>query len=150
MADNAKPVLKITKYDGSVHFAPVGTERLLNHQNTLNHHDKKSKIERVEMTDQEIEDHPAFDPTHVPVKGTNETAKLKKLADSQEKQIADLQEQLKNAGSKIEVPAGLKAAQVIALIQEATTVEMVDELIEDDTRLTVTSAAEKRKEELKA
>lgn len=139
-----KSYLKITKADKSVHFAPIGTKAKLTHQNSLRKDSDKYKLEEVELTDEELAKHPKHDNSYVPASGNNELALLKKVSESKDKEIEELKRQLDEKSS---IPQA-KAADVIAMINEAESAEEVDELLGDDTRVTVVKAAEAKKASL--
>lgn len=148
MAEKQK-LVKITKHDGSVHFAPTTAKRKLDQQNNLYQAGKKMRIEVVEMTDEEVAEHPSHDRTYIPAGENNKVAMLKKLAASKESENEELKNQiaelLKNQGKS---GGPLKAAEMISMIEKADSEIEVTEILGDDTRVSVTNAAAKRIKEL--
>ncbi len=153
MAEEKKQHLKITRSDSSVHFAPVGAKTKLTYLNTLRKPEEKHKLDIVELTDKEKAEYPAYDVNYIPVKGNNELAKLKKLAESETAKNVELEAkiaELEAKGTKTIIPSNLKATEIISLINEAESVQEIEELIADDTRVAIMKAADKRKKELVA
>lgn len=144
--------LKITRPDKTVHFGEPSTHSKLTFQNTLKKPEEKLKLEIVEMTEKEVATHPGFDDTYTPVaKGSGdaaELAKLKKDLESQNGTNEELKKQIAELEAKAKTPPTVNAQQAIAMINEATTAEEVDEIVGEDTRVAVTKAAIKKKEEL--
>lgn len=146
-----KKYTKITRHDKTVHFAPVTAKRKLLEQNNLQKAGRKMKIEDVMLTDEELANHPATDETFVPAAENNQLAMLKKLAASKDEENQELKnrlEELESKQGKVIVPPNLKAAELVTLINNAESAQEVDELVGDDTRVSITSAAAKRKSEL--
>jgi hypothetical protein len=149
MSNTKQQYVKITRPDKSVHFAPLSAKSKLVFQNTLKKDNEKLRLEEVELTDKELAEHPKFDENFVPAAGDNKVASLKKQAESaaaRAKELEDENEELKKALGAI---PQAKAADVIAMIMKAESIEEVDELVGDDTRVTVTKAANEKKESLK-
>lgn len=146
--------IKIVKHDGRVHFAPSSAKMLksLNYQNNLLAPDKRSRITPVELTQEEMDSHPAIEHGHASSASDPNVALLKKQSESQAKKIAELEKQLAEVRSGAEAnAAGSKpsaAKDLIALIEKAETAQEVDSLVGDDTRIAITKAADKRKQDL--
>ncbi len=150
-----KQYLKITKHDKTVHFGESSSKRKLEFQNTLRKPEERYKLELVEMTEKEVANHPGYDESYSPVKTPANNAELtvlkKQLESSSgentelKKKIEEMEEQLKANGTG---SAQVNASNVIAMIQDAETPGEVDEIIGDDTRVSVMKAANKKKEEL--
>lgn len=151
MADK-KQVLKITKPDKSVHFGEVSTKSKLQFQNTLKKPEERLHLEVVEMTEKEIAAHPGFDSSFVPVGKSGNTsaelAELKKKLASETGEKEDLQKQIADLEAKVLNPPTVSAAQLVVMIDVAMSAQEVDELVGEDTRVSVTKAAVKRKAEL--
>lgn len=140
-----KQYLKITKHDKTVHLAPVSTKNKLNAQNRLQPAGKQYKIEEVWLTDEEVEKMPRIDNSYVPSAGNNELALLKKINESKDVEIEQLKAQLTESGPKVIIPPNISAAELITLINNATSIEEVNELLGSDTRISVSKAAEAKK-----
>lgn len=149
--------IKITKPDKSIHFSPVSNLSKLTHQNNLRKQEDRYKLENVSLTENELKAQPVRDASYSSPKANNELALAQKLISSKEKEIENLKAQLA-AKNNVTAPAadvnetkakpGNNAADVVAAIEKAETIEDVDALTIDDTRVTVMKAAEKRKTEL--
>lgn len=143
-----RQVLKITKPNKSVVFGEVAAKRKLEFQNTLKKVEDRLHLEVVEMTDEEIAKHPGFDENYVPVgKGdsSNQLALLKKQLETEGDENKELKKQIEELEKKIVVPPTVSAAQLVAMIEGAESAEEIDELVGDDTRVSIAKAADKKK-----
>lgn len=150
--------VKITRPDRTIHFSPITNLAKLTFQNTLKKPEEKYRLESISLTDEELAEHPTKDNSYSSPKANNELALAQKLAVSKDKEIEALKAKLAafESGSVTKAPAAEeaktpishKAEEVVKLIEAASTIEEVEALIFDDTRVTVIKAAEKRKSEL--
>lgn len=147
--------LKIVKHDGRVHLCPSTQQNIktLNHQNSLKAPEKRSRITQVELTDEEYKTQPPVEHNHsgMPSGSDAKSALLKKEKESLEKQVARLKAELaeaKGSESSNNSSTPKTVADIVALIEGATSEEEVNTIVGDDTRTKVTKAADKRKEEL--
>ncbi len=145
-----KQYLKITKPDKTVHFCQPSTMKKLQFQNTLKRPEDRYHLEIVEMTKDEITSHSGYDETFAPTgKGDNALVVLKKQLESAGGENAELKKQIAELEAKADkVPPVVSAAQLVVMIDVAGSIEEVDELVGDDTRVSVIKAADKRKAEL--
>lgn len=145
MANKTK-YLKIVKPDNSVHFAPLTAKKKLSKQNEAR--SKKYVITEVELTDDELANHPSHEVTERNAEYDVTAKAYKKAAETALKEKEELEKRIEELEAKnLSIPKA-KAADVIAMINAAETIEEVEELIEDDTRNTVLKAAEAKKAEL--
>lgn len=105
-----QPYLEVTKHDKSVHLSPIINEGHLVHQNNLSIPEKRSRIKRVELTEDEVNSYRSEDPSYNPISSQVETAeelfvnpKLEQLAKQNEnlfKHNSDLEKHNENLESQ--------------------------------------------------
>lgn len=140
-------VLKITKPDKTIHIAPMVNKARLAALNNRLPANQKWRIE--EITEEEAKTLPYRDENYVT--GAEAQVKVSELQSSlseKDAEIERLKALLANQGGQ--GPVKQTAAEVIALIEVATSVDQVEALAKDDERTTVKKAAEKRIAELTA
>jgi hypothetical protein len=125
--------LRITKADGTVHMAPIGTLRGHIRMNSLLPSHQFSRIEEVDAKGEKVIAVHEEGSGKKALAGQNEIAQLKaKIA------------QLEKEKSEKVAPLKEDSKAVIEKIKLATTEDDVNALVEDDQRLTVLKAAQAR------
>lgn len=139
--------LRITKTDGTVHFVPWSQPALNRYNKTNQRLTDKMKIEEVTPAEmqEDIKNKKILDPSY-------RKNKADLVADNKAKdaEIERLRAQLaeKNTDTGAAAPVKLSAADAIAKINAATTVEEVDAVLVGETRTSVIGAADKKKVDL--
>jgi hypothetical protein len=141
-------VLKITKPDKTIHVVPTTHKAFYTAQNNRLPADQKWKIEEIDEKD--AKDLPFKDENYVtPGEAVGKVKDLQKTVEDKDAEIEALKAQLAAAQGGSNQPART-AAEVIELINAATSVEQVETLAKGDERVTVKNAADKKIEALKA
>ena len=138
-------LLKVTKPDKTIHTMPLDNKAFYLAYNNRLPVEQRWTIEEID--EEEAIDHPFIDESFVtPLEGAQKANELQKVVVDKDKEIEELKKQL----AEKQTPAAPKfsADQAIALIGVAKSADQVNELIKDDTRVTVKAAADAKIAEL--
>jgi uncharacterized small protein (DUF1192 family) len=139
-------VLKITKPDKTIHVSPIGNKARLHALNRILPADQKWKFE--EITEDEAKKLPWRDENYVTgAEAQLKVSEMEKTMADKDAEIEALKAQLaaKAGGNEGQItPPKATAEEVIALVNAATSIEQVESLVKDDTRVTVMKAGEKK------